>query len=59
MFGRMQGAQGASDMSWDQIVYNVIVPVGAALALGFGGIWAAKLLAGKLDKNWSGHPPRK
>jgi hypothetical protein len=42
-------------MTWDQIVYNVIVPIGAALVLGIGGIWAAKFLGGRLGKDWSQH----
>jgi len=36
-------------MNWSNIVANVIVPIGSARVLGFGGIWAAKMIgrAGK------------
>ncbi len=38
-------------MNWDQLIYNVIVPVGMALILGVGGILAAKTLAGRVAKD--------
>jgi hypothetical protein len=46
-------------MIWDQIVYNVFVPVVAALTLGIGGVWAAKYLGSRLGKDWSEHIHRK
>jgi hypothetical protein len=38
-------------MTWDGALYNVIVPVGIALVLGFGGIWAAKIFASRAGKD--------
>jgi hypothetical protein len=35
----------------NEIVYNVIVPVGIALVLGFGGILAAKIFARRVGKD--------
>jgi hypothetical protein len=40
-------------------VDNVIVPVGAALVIGIGGIWAARFLGGKVGKEWPEHFDRK
>ena len=38
-------------MTWDQIVYNVIIPVGVALVLGIGGVLAARIFAGRVGKD--------
>jgi hypothetical protein len=39
-------------MNWEQLVSNVIVPVGAALILGGGGILAVKMMARRFDRDW-------
>jgi hypothetical protein len=38
-------------MSWADVLYNVIVPVGSALVLSAGGICAAKLIARKAGRS--------
>jgi hypothetical protein len=38
-------------MTWDQVLYNVIAPVGMALVLGIGGILAAKIVARQVGKD--------
>jgi len=38
-------------MTWDQILYNMIAPVGMALVLGIGGILAAKIVAHQMGKD--------
>jgi hypothetical protein len=49
--GRLQSAQGTQNMTWDQVLYNVIAPVGMALVLGIGGILAAKIVARQVGKD--------
>jgi hypothetical protein len=38
-------------MTWDQVLYNVVAPVGVALVLGIGGVLAAKMFARQMDKD--------
>jgi hypothetical protein len=37
-------------MTWGDALHNVIVPIGIALVLGVGGIWAAKIVASGAGK---------
>jgi hypothetical protein len=39
-------------MNWDQVIANVIVPVGMALFLGGGGILVVKMMARRFDRDW-------
>jgi hypothetical protein len=38
-------------MTWGDVLHNVIVPIGVALILGIGGIWAAKNFANRAGKD--------
>jgi hypothetical protein len=38
-------------MTWGDALYNVIVPIGIALVLGVGGIWAAKFFGSRARRD--------
>jgi hypothetical protein len=38
-------------MTWDQVLYNVIPPIGIALVLGVGGVLVAKIFARQMTKD--------